>query len=173
MDASKAVEKIKLPENFLILRGAEVSTNLGHLLIYGPCDDSWNIWQRNLYLNFFEVVEMVHKLGGICIPSHPFRGIESIGDFLFIEEILNVIDGIEVFNGRTELKYNKKAYILAKEKNLPMIGGSDCHKQGEVAKAYTIFEEKITSMEELVQAIKNKKVKVESFWEEDTKNELG
>ncbi len=159
IDASSFVESIQIPEGFLVFRGAEVSTNLGHLLIFGLEDDRWNIWNRNLFLNFFEVVEEVHRLGGICIPSHPFRGIESIGDFLFKEEIIEVIDGIEVFNGRTDELSNKKAFEFAKKMDLPMIAGSDSHSEEEVGKAYTIFEQKISTIEDLIFAIKNKKTK--------------
>ena len=157
VEASLPVEKIELPEDFVVLRGAEVSTNLGHLLIYGPLDDRWNIWNRYTYLNFFEVVEEVHKIGGVCIPSHLFRGFESIGDFIYREEILEVIDGIEVFNGKTSLNDNIKAYEFAKSKGLAMIAGSDCHNEELIGKAYTMFKEKICDIKDLVQAIKEKK----------------
>jgi predicted metal-dependent phosphoesterase TrpH len=40
---SRYAANIGQSENFLILRGLEISTNMGHLLIYGVKDDSWNI----------------------------------------------------------------------------------------------------------------------------------
>jgi predicted metal-dependent phosphoesterase TrpH len=72
--ASRPVEKIEIPEGFHVFRGLEISTDRGHLLVYGLRDDSWNIWNRNNYLNVFRVLEKVHALGGICVPAHPFRG---------------------------------------------------------------------------------------------------
>ena len=54
--ASWPVEKIETPEGFYIFRGIEVSTDRGHLLVYGVKDDSWNIWSRNNYLLCIEVI---------------------------------------------------------------------------------------------------------------------
>ena len=63
IDASKPVERIKVPDEFTIFRGAEVSTFQGHLLIFGLKDDSWNLWHRNNYLDLTRVIERVYELG--------------------------------------------------------------------------------------------------------------
>ena len=69
-----SVEQLQVPDGFVILRGVEISTDAGHLLVCGLKDDSWNMWSRNHYLALSEVVRRVHLLGGIFVPAHPFRG---------------------------------------------------------------------------------------------------
>jgi hypothetical protein len=90
------LERIRIPEGFYVFRGVEISTDHGHLLVYGLKDDSWNIWSSHTYLNASQVIENVHRLGGICVPAHPFRGWDSFG-----ENVLKIdgIDAIETHNG--------------------------------------------------------------------------
>jgi hypothetical protein len=83
MMPSWPLEKIRIPEGFYVFRGLEISTDRGHLLVYGVKDDSWNIWSSHTYLNAFRVIENVHRLGGICAPAHPFRGWDSFGEDVF------------------------------------------------------------------------------------------
>jgi predicted metal-dependent phosphoesterase TrpH len=145
------LKKIKIPEGFYIFRGVEISTDRGHLLAYGVKDDSWNIWSSNNYLDLFRVIENVHRLGGICVPAHPFRGSDSFGDALY--QIDNV-DAIETHNGLDTEEMSRKALQAAKMKNLPSIGGSDCHNKNEVGRAFTEFKNHVRTIDELVEEIK-------------------
>lgn len=149
--ASKPVKKMKIPDGFFIFRGIEVSTNLGHLLIYGLCDDSWNIWSRHNYLDIEEVVKRVHHLGGICVPAHPFRGWDSIGDQI---SMINGFDAIETHNGINTPEANQKAAEAAQSHGLPSTGGSDCHKAEQIGRAFTIFRNPVRNMKELIREIK-------------------
>jgi histidinol phosphatase-like PHP family hydrolase len=45
--ASGPVERITAPEDSYVFRDLEISTDRGHLLVYGLKDDSWNIWNRD------------------------------------------------------------------------------------------------------------------------------
>jgi len=151
LDASLSVEKIQIPEGFLVLRGLEASTDLGHLLIYGLKDDSWNIWSRHNYLDSLQVIERIHELGGICAPAHAFRGFESFG-----EEVMRIdgLDAIETHNGLNPQKANQEAIKAAQLRNLPSIGGSDCHQEVQVGRAYTVFESPVYTIEDVVREIK-------------------
>jgi len=149
--ASKPVERISTPEGFSVFRGVEVSTDRGHLLVYGLKDDSWNIWNRNNYLDIFQVLEIVHSLGGICVPAHPFRGWDSLG-----EDVLTIdgFDAIETHSGKSSKEENRKAINAARIKNLPSIGGSDCHYKEHVGRAFTQFKNPVHTMEELIGEIR-------------------
>ena len=149
--ASRPVERLKIPEGFCVFRGVEIHTDRGHLLVYGLKDDSWNIWVRNNYLNVFKVMETVHRLGGICVPAHPFRGWDSFGDEVLMIEGL---DAIETHNGLNLEEENRKAVQAAKIKGLPSIGGSDCHKKEQVGRAFTVFKNRVHNMDELIQEIR-------------------
>jgi predicted metal-dependent phosphoesterase TrpH len=50
-NASFPVTKMKLPPDFLVFRGVEVSTDDGHLPVYGVSNDTWNRWGREHNLN--------------------------------------------------------------------------------------------------------------------------
>jgi len=142
---------MKVPANFYIFKGVEISTNLGHLLVFGLKDDSWNIWASNTYLNVFEVLKNVHRLGGICVPAHPFRGWESIGGYVFE---MDGFDAIETHNGLNSEDMDQKAIHTAHIKNLPSIGGSDCHNMKLVGQAFTEFKNPVRTIEELVEEIR-------------------
>jgi len=73
LHSSRLVSRMKIPDGFLVRRGVEVSTEAGHLLVYGVKDDSWNRWGRNNFLKLHKVVESVHHVGGICVPAHPLQ----------------------------------------------------------------------------------------------------
>jgi predicted metal-dependent phosphoesterase TrpH len=145
------LEKIWIPEGFGVFRGLEISTDRGHLLVYGLRDDSWNIGPSNTYLNVLRVMENVHHGGGICVPAHPFRGWESFG-----EDVLRMdgFDAIETHNGLNLGDMNQKAVDAARLRNLPSIGGSDCHKQEQVGRAFTEFKNPVHTIHELIKEIK-------------------
>ena len=120
-------------DDFLIIPGVEITTAEGHLLCLGVALP---------YLKgtpAVEVCKMVHDLGGLAIPPHPYdlfrAGIrESVLDTLNL-------DALEVFNAATTLKrYNKMAFDYATRRNLPMTAGSDAHHEAAIGTAYTILE---------------------------------
>jgi hypothetical protein len=151
LTASKPVESIAIPEEFYDFRGLEISTDRGHLLVYGLKDDSWNVWNRNNYLDVFQVLEIIHGLGGICVPAHPFRGWDSFGeDFLRI----GGFDAIETHSGNSSEDENGKAIHAARIMNLPSIGESACHSKEHVGGAFTEFTNPVHTMDELIEEIR-------------------
>jgi predicted metal-dependent phosphoesterase TrpH len=151
MMPSWPLERITIPEGFCVFRGVEISTDCGHLLAYGLRDDSWNIWSSHNDLNVFQVMENVHRLGGICVPAHPFRGSDSFGEHVFKMEGL---DAIETHNGLNLGDMNEKALQVSRLRNLPSIGGSDCHKKEQVGRAFTEFKNHVHTDEDLIEEIR-------------------
>ncbi len=148
---SWVLEKIKIPEGFYVFRGVELYTSHGHLLVYGLKEDSWDAWYSHNYLDLFHVLEKVHKHGGICVPAHPFRGWDS-----FAENVLKIdgLDAIETHNGLDGEEKNRKAIHIASIRNLPSIGGSDCHSKEQVGRAFTEFKNPVHTIDQLVEEIK-------------------
>jgi len=145
------IERIKVPEGFYVFRGVELYTSHGHLLVYGLKEDSWNIWSSHTYLNAFQVIENVHRLGGICVPAHPFRGWDSFGKDVFR---MDGFDAIETHNGLDLENMNQKAIHVARLRNLPSIGGSDCHQKAQVGRAFTEFKNSVHTIDGLIEEIK-------------------
>lgn len=138
-EASEPVEplKEKYRGQILILRGVEFSTREGHCLIFGFNTD--RVFEK--YAPIGEVLRVVHSGGGVVIPSHPFRGTNSIGDVIRTVEGLFAIEG---FNGYNMHPYNIKAVELAEELGIPFTGGSDAHEAPEVGQCYTEFLDPVT-----------------------------
>jgi hypothetical protein len=151
IEASLPVERIKLPEGFFVFRGVEIATDHGHLLVFGLPDDRWNRWQRSIYLDLFAVTKEVHDRGGICIPAHPFRGWDSLGEHIMHKD---AFDAIETHNGANRPEDNEKAAEITAAIGLPAVGGSDCHHREEVGSAFTIFNNNVQTLAALVEEIK-------------------
>ncbi len=139
--------------NFIVVLGEEIKTNKGDVLglfmkeqIDGyKKDPRW-------------VMEEIKKQGGLVIIPHPFHGSEEFKDD--ITKYLDLIDGIEVFNGRKPSSSpDKKAYEFAQKHNLAMTGGSDSHYYKGIGYAYTQCEAK--TIEELKDCILQRKTSVE------------
>jgi predicted metal-dependent phosphoesterase TrpH len=150
-DLSRFVESLDPPDGFLILRGVEISTDKGHVLVYGVRDDSWNTWHRDFHLEILEVVRNVQSLGGICVPAHPFRGWNALGEEIFQIE---GFEALETHNGLSTDEQNQRALNAANRLRLPSIGGSDCHRIDVLGKTFTEFQARFQTMEEMIEEIK-------------------
>ena len=120
-------------DGFLVIPGVEVTTAEGHLLCLGV------MLPNNLKgTPAAEVCKIVHELGGLAIPPHPYDLFRA-GIRQAVLETLE-IDALEVFNAATTLKrYNRQAFEYATMKKLPMTAGSDAHHEAAIGTAYTIL----------------------------------
>jgi predicted metal-dependent phosphoesterase TrpH len=127
----------KYKGRIMILRGVEFSAQEGHCLVFGVNTDSLSI--KNAPVE--ELIKIVGEHGGVIIPSHPFRGNNSLDDKI---RHIKGISAIEGCNGYSHHSQNVKAIEMAKSLNLPYTGGSDSHEPGEVGACYTEFYDKVT-----------------------------
>ena len=121
----------------MVLRGVEFSAAEGHCLVFGVDTD-------RLSLNFApvrEVVRVVTDAGGVVIPSHPYRGGNSLGELVLDPA---GISGVEGYNGANMHAMNRKAIEVAEKLNLPFTGGSDAHSPAEIGSCYTEFDGLVT-----------------------------
>jgi predicted metal-dependent phosphoesterase TrpH len=103
-----------------------------------------------------EVISEIKKQGGIAIIAHPYHWRKP---FKELEKYKNLVDGIEVFNARSQTKKgNQKSFDFAQKNNLAMTAGSDAHHCSEVGDAY--IKADVKNLEELKEAILQKKVKI-------------
>jgi len=138
--ASEPVEvlKEKYGDRILILRGVEFSANEGHCLIFGVDTDALSM----RYTPAREVVRIVNKAGGVVIPSHPYRSVNSLGDLVWNVGGLCALEG---FNGCNMHAFNARAIEAAEMLKLPYTGGSDAHAPQEVGSCFTEFEDAVTA----------------------------
>ena len=103
-----------------------------------------------------QVIEEIKKQGGLAIIAHPYHWRKP---FKELEKYKNLVDGIEVFNARSQTKRgNQKSFIFAQRNNLAMTAGSDAHHCSEVGDAY--IEADVKNLEELKEAILKKEIKI-------------
>lgn len=146
--ASEFVEilKEKYKSSILIFRGVEFSTAEGHCLIFGVDTDSLSI----KYASVIDVVRVVHHAGGVVIPSHPYRSVNSLGD---LARNTPGICALEGYNGCNMHAFNVRAIEAAKALKLPFTGGSDAHIPWEVGSCFTEFNDVVTA-ENLIEVLK-------------------
>jgi predicted metal-dependent phosphoesterase TrpH len=137
--ASEPIERLreKYGDAILLFRGVEFSAAEGHCLVFGADTDRLAI----KYAPLAEVVRSVRSVGGVVIPSHPFRGANSIGTLLMA---VTGLAGLEGCNGANMHAMNVKAIETAGRLRLPYTGGSDAHMPREVGSCYTEFDGPVT-----------------------------
>jgi hypothetical protein len=121
----------------MVLRGVEFSAAEGHCLVFGADTDRWGM----KYAPVRDLVRIVGEAGGVVIPSHPYRGGNSIGELVLD---LPGIGGVEGCNGANMHAMNVRAIETARRLNLPYTGGSDAHSPLEVGSCYTAFDGIVT-----------------------------
>jgi len=138
-EASEHAEKLKekYKDRIMIFRGVEFSAAEGHCLVFGVNTDKLSI--KNAPVE--EVIKAVNGSGGIVIPSHPFRGGNSLGDKI---EQIKGFSAIEGYNGYSHHSQNTKAVEAAKRLQIPYTGGSDAHEAKEVGACFTEFHDEVT-----------------------------
>lgn len=136
--ASEEVERLseKYKDKLVIIRGVEFSTRQGHCLVFGV--DTDRLFKKDVEMD--DLINTVESLGGIAIPSHPYRVINSIGDGLFNLSNLRVIEG---YNGCNMKFMNDRAIQVSRQLKVPYTGGSDAHTPYDVGNCYTVFKERV------------------------------
>ena len=141
--------KVK-PKNFIVIPGLEISTNKGHILALNIKE----IIPRNLTIE--ETVEQILDLGGIPIVPHLFRKMSGIKPEN-LDIIYKKIPAIEVFNGCSLPKSNKRTVRIAKELKLGGTGGSDTHIPKYAGCGYTTIDTTDTKTDSILSEIYKKK----------------
>ena len=138
-EASEGVEALrgKYCNSIMIFRGVEFSAAEGHCLVFGVNTDRLSL----KYAPVGDLVKIVNDLGGVVIPSHPFRGVNSIGDLIATLDGLCAVEG---YNGCNMHHFNTRAIETAQALQLPFTGGSDAHAAGETGSCYTEFFDTVT-----------------------------
>jgi predicted metal-dependent phosphoesterase TrpH len=147
-----AVQELAERHEFTVLRGVEVTTEVGHVLVYGLSS-----WRRGLG-TLRDLEAFVREQGGLMFLAHPSRryGRPAEG------EVLAAFDSLEIANASEGALQNVNAAALARACRLPGIGGSDAHTAREVGLAATRLAKPVTSEEELVKELRKGRHLVEA-----------
>ena len=138
-----------------ILRGAEVETDIGHVLVYGITPEFVRAFDlRQVSLPHKEVFRVALETGGYAVAAHAGR--PRIGLAHYIDDEHMTIDGIqtvEQLNGGSSVDENNVGLALAERFGLKRVGGSDAHYVSAIGRCMTAFGRPIHTVEDLVQEL--------------------
>ncbi|MEW6267918.1 MAG: PHP domain-containing protein [Thermodesulfobacteriota bacterium] len=138
-----------------ILRGAEVETEYGHVLIYGVNADILRRFDfANVRLPAQEVITEVARMGGIAAPCHPGRVNVGLCAHYETKPPLEGVIAVEALNGGSKAAENDRVKDLMAQHGYHGFGGSDSHLVSFIGICATEFDEHIADEEDLVEALK-------------------
>lgn len=135
--------------DFTVLLGIELRHygTANDYLIYGIDEDF--LYQAGNLMTVMEkgVYELAHSKGYLVYQAHPFRvGMRRCNT--------DYIDGVEVYNGKTDWRANTKALEWAKANHKLMVSGSDFHVVKNLARGGIITNQPIHNNSELLDVLK-------------------
>jgi predicted metal-dependent phosphoesterase TrpH len=142
--------------NLLVLRGMEVTTTGGDVLVFGMDDEPGDeLWTPA------ELKARVDRAGGLTIAAHPFRGFLLFGfsqlqmnlDDALENPVLQHVHGVEICNCMVTESENDLAKKAAEALGLAKVGGSDAHKAKDVGTCVMKFQGHVASEPDLIRAI--------------------
>lgn len=134
----------------VIFRGIEVSTDQGHLLVFGLKD-----YPQNLYCAE-ELGQAASEMGAVIVVAHPYRHTPRRVSWKKVGKrpAFRLAHEVEIYNGISSELDNELASRLCSHLGFRGVGGSDAHSISQVGLGVTIFDRPINSDEELVEALK-------------------
>jgi predicted metal-dependent phosphoesterase TrpH len=163
-----AIEALRRKHGFFVLRGNEITTDQGDILVFGFHKDVKGI------VSLEDLRKEVLAAGGFMIVAHPFRGFLTfnVGQLGLTPEkaaersLFKQVDAVEVLNGKVTAKENGFAHAVATILGFPVTAGSDAHEVKEVGLYATRFSRVIRDEDDLVAALKSGDCSVVHFRKE-------
>ena len=138
----------------VVLRGAEIETDLGHVLVYNITPQLFREFDfTNVTLPATEIFRRVRELGGAAVAAHGGRPNIGLWEYARQGRDLSGITAVETLNGGSNGQENSRAEEVALELGLHRTGGSDAHYVSGIGRCLTAFDNPIRSAEHLVEAI--------------------
>lgn len=129
----------------LVLPGIEVTTELGHILVYGLKELIPRITDSKRLRALCDEQEALMYL------AHPARD----PGLRVPRAAMELFDGVEGLNGCDGPLQNQSASSRGRTRPLPPIGGSDSHALHEVGTAATEFAKTIETLDDLMAALRS------------------
>ena len=147
----------KLEDEFglRILKGSEVETDYGHVLIFGVTPELLSAFDfARVDLPLETVVREAERCGAAAVPCHPGR--VRVGLWAHYEERGPVegVNVIEVRSGGSRSGEDEKSQSLADRHGYLGVGGSDAHIVSHIGRCATRFPREIRDELDLAAALR-------------------
>ncbi len=155
-----AARELTRRHGILVIPGAEINTDAGHVLVFGLHQYKFGMHKPSF------LRQEADRHGAVLIAAHPYRRrfLADPGEDPAVrsemlnraldDEMLRLFDAVESHNGRGKETENLFSEDLRRGLCLPGTGGSDTHYLRQMGTAATLFERRITSLDELVAELK-------------------
>ena len=141
---------------FLILRGAEVETDYGHMLVFGVNAELTARFDfANVRLRAQEFVTIAAATGALALPCHPGRPTIGLCEHYESKPPLEGVVAVEGLNGGSRRGENERVEALVARYGYRVFGGSDSHLVSFVGVCATEFDATVRTIEELVQVMQS------------------
>jgi predicted metal-dependent phosphoesterase TrpH len=148
----------------VLLRGMEVTTEVGHVGAFGLDRYVGGIYRLK------ELRRVADDCGGLLIANHPFRyrldpkltffnnhdepfDAKDVGKAAEAA-VFSLVDAVEVLNGCCSEEENRFALQVARALNLAEVAGSDSHSVDSIGCVCTVLEAPAATERDLIEAIK-------------------
>ena len=152
----REVEDLSRRHDFLVLPGCEVTTEEGHLLVYGLRQYIFGMHRAGF------VKDKLDREDGAMVVAHPYRRTYRKGadtsraayhemiERAARNRVFDMVDAVEVMNGRGLPDENAFSHEMAKWFDLPGTGASDAHNLEDLGSFATEFQRRITCLDDLI-----------------------
>ncbi len=147
-----------------ILKGAEVETEYGHVLVFGvtaPLMEAFDFARIDLPLA--QVIEACDQHNAVAVPCHPGRKRVGMSAHLDTYGVPEGVRFIEVLNGGSRGDEDAVSQALADEQGYQGVGGSDAHIVSHIGRCATRFPNPVRNEGELVEALNDGGFEAVSF----------
>ena len=150
------IKALRNKHDFLVLRGNEITTIQGDMVVFGLEEDIQGI------IALKDLAEKVAAVDGFMIAAHPFRGFLAVGgdklgldvDKAAARPVFKLVHGVETLNSKVTENENNFCGRVAESLEMPTTGGSDAHLVEEVGYYATRFSKRIQNEAELISALR-------------------
>ncbi|MGI9327102.1 MAG: PHP-associated domain-containing protein [Pseudomonadales bacterium] len=154
-DEDSDYSSLATKHGLVILKGSEVETEYGHVLIFGVTSELREAFDfTNIRLPLAEVVSACDAHGAVAVPCHPGRRRVGMCAHLETYGVPEGVRIVETLNGGSREDEDERAQQMATTLGYQGIGGSDSHIVSHIGRCATRFETPVTSMADLVAALK-------------------
>lgn len=146
------VKELADTSGIVVFRGIEVSTDQGHLLVFGLKGYPQDLGCAQ------KLVAAASETGAVIVVAHPYRHTPRQVSWKKVGKrpAFRLANEVEIYNGISSEVDNELAYQLCAHLGFRGVGGSDAHSSSQVGLGVTIFEHPISCDEELVETLKAK-----------------
>ncbi len=154
--AAEDIDGLSKAFDFPIFPGCEVTTEDGHLLVYGLRRYIFGMHRSSF------VKRLVEQAGGAIVVAHPYRrafrpgeaatpgAYDGMLDKACRNGVFSLSDAVEVLNGRGSEQENAFSRRIADRLGMKGTGASDAHRLEDLGTFATEFERPVRSLDDFI-----------------------